>query len=208
MPPEITQAIITAAVVIIGAFGAMVTGFFTYFGLRARADAKIKEAEAEDRKTAAAEKALAIKREELFLQQVRDQADQIRVVRADNQALIERLRKVEDNYAEEIRRGNAREDKVAALVQQLEQVRAELSEVKEARAAREAEWQRERERHEQALQEERSLREAAEKRLEAAQKRIEELEEKVKFLEQRLDPVESVLGTRELPAAVSPEVQP
>lgn len=178
MPPEITQAVLNAMVVLIGGMGAFLTGLLITIGLRARASVKQQEIDLKKQdlsnKAAAEEKSLAIEREKLFMQQYADLREQVKALRDETRQQDIELRE---------------------LHKQVVVTGAELEIVKEARATREREL---------AAANERAS--AAEAKLATAENRITELEKQVDDLKAKFVAA-GLKDTREFPA-VTPPVNP
>lgn len=179
MPPEVTQAIINALVVIIGGMAALLTGGMVTIGLRARANVKFEELRIEEKKNAdkaaADEKALSVEREKLFLQQHNDIRSELSLLRAENS---QREKDNLDFYK-----------RVVTLDAQLEIVKAARDE------------------RERQLKQEIAAREAAEAKLEAATaewaKERDMLKAEIDDLKRRLRDVEldiRVTPTQDIPA--------
>lgn len=185
MPPEITQAVINAMVVIIGGMAAFLTGLLVNAGLRARAAAKQQEIDLKKQeqtnRAAADDKAMAIEREKLFLQQYNDTRAEITVLRQEN---------------------TQREKENLELYKKVVTVEAQLDIVKVSRDERE-----------RLLQQEIEARRAIEAKFETARQEWEgerkRLEARIAELERRLSGVEQDIRAtpvQELPA-VSPDAE-
>lgn len=189
MPPEITQAVINAMVVIIGALAAFVAALLVNAGLRARANARLQEIELQKQKdankAAADEKALAVEREKAFMQQYSDTRAEVTELRKENS---QREKDNLDLYK-----------KVVTLEAQLEIVKVSRDE------------------RERQLNQEIQARKQAEEKLEAAQKEWaverDQMRAEIDDLKRRLRAVEGIRATpqTELPAVkveMQPEVMP